>query len=54
VAAAGPLAGAAVLDATGDFTPVYLGTAAIVLAGLALMTVARRPQRVPRRATAAT
>jgi MFS family permease len=45
VAAAGPPAGAAVLDATGDFTAVYLGTAGTVLAGLVLMAVTRRPVR---------
>ncbi|MSQ27936.1 MAG: hypothetical protein EXR51_07345 [Dehalococcoidia bacterium] len=37
VAAVGPLAGAALLEATGDFTAMYYGTAAVVPAGILLM-----------------
>ena len=51
VAAVGPLLGAALLDATGDFTPVYLGTAGVVLAGMLLMAVAGKPVRRARAAS---
>ena len=48
VAAVGPLAGAALLDATGDFTVMYFGTAGVVLAGMLLMAAAGRPRRPAR------
>ena len=43
--AAWPLIGAALLDATGDYTLFYMTVAGFVLLGLALLVVAGRPRR---------